>query len=131
LALQPTTRFDELKATNQLPSPTGVALALLRLAESEDTTTADIAHVLQSDPALSGRILKVANSAYSGRCRPATSVREAVTQLGIRLTRNIALIFARGPAQQGRVPYIRLRLLLVALAGHRSRRTGRQRAADA
>ena len=59
-----TTRFDELKATNQLPSPTGVALAILRLAEGEATTTQEIAHVLQTDPALSGRILKIANSAF-------------------------------------------------------------------
>lgn len=94
MAAQSTTRFDELKATNQLPSPTGVALALLRLAESESSTTAEIARVLQSDPALSGRVLKLANSAYSGRTRPVTSVRDAVTQLGIRLTRNIALSFS-------------------------------------
>ena len=35
------TRFDELKATSQLPSPKGVALAILRLAESETTTVRD------------------------------------------------------------------------------------------
>ncbi|HZT79846.1 MAG TPA: HDOD domain-containing protein, partial [Gemmataceae bacterium] len=87
-------RFDELKATNQLPSPTGVALAILRLAESDRTTALDIAQALQADPALSGRVLKIANSAYSGRTRPAASVREAVTQLGVRLVRNVALGFS-------------------------------------
>src|SRR5262249_9502831 len=87
-------RFDELKATNQLPSPTGVALAILRLAESETTTTAEIARVLQTDAALSGRVLKIANSAYGGRARPVGSVREAVTHLGSRMVRNVALGFS-------------------------------------
>ncbi|HEX5270421.1 MAG TPA: HDOD domain-containing protein, partial [Gemmataceae bacterium] len=89
-----TTRFDELKATNQLPSPTGVALEILRLAGSEKATAHDIAHAVQSDPALAGRILKIANSAVAGRSRPVASVREAVTHLGVRLVRNVALGFS-------------------------------------
>ncbi len=88
------TRFDELKATNQLPSPTGVALEILRLAESETATANDIARVLQSDPALSGRVLKIANSASAGLTRPVASVREAVTHLGVRMVRNVALGFS-------------------------------------
>jgi hypothetical protein len=88
------TRFDELKASNQLPSPTGVALAILRLGEAETTTPQEIAQILQTDPALSGRVLKIANSAYCGRTRPIGSVREAVTHLGIRLVRNVALGFS-------------------------------------
>ena len=87
-------RFDELKATGQLPSPTGVALAILRLAESEDTTTQAISQVLQTDPALAGRILKIANSATLGRSRPMTAIQDAVTYLGTRLTRNVALGFS-------------------------------------
>jgi diguanylate cyclase (GGDEF)-like protein len=89
-----TTRFDELKATDQLPSPKGVALAILRLTKSETTTVQEIARVLENDPALSGHILKVANSAYAGPARPVASVREAVTRLGVRLVRNIALGFS-------------------------------------
>jgi len=89
-----TTRFDELKAANQLPSPTGVALAILRLTESETTTAQEIAHVLEIDPALTGRILKIANCAYFGRARAIGSVREAVTHLGVRLVRNVSLGFS-------------------------------------
>jgi hypothetical protein len=74
------TRFDELKATSQLPSPTGVALAILRLAESERTTVQEIAHVLQSDPALSGRILKLANSASAGLLKAAEEATYAAKQ---------------------------------------------------
>jgi signal transduction histidine kinase/HD-like signal output (HDOD) protein len=89
-----TTRFHELKATNQLPSPTGVALSILRLTESDKATTAEIARVLQTDPALSGRILKLANTPSAGRTYPVSSVREAVTYLGSRMVRNVALGFS-------------------------------------
>jgi diguanylate cyclase (GGDEF)-like protein len=94
LSLLTTTRFDELKATNKLPSPTGVALAIMRVTESEKSTTQEIARIVQTDPALSGRILRIANSAFSGRSRPAASVREAVTHLGGRMVRNVALSFS-------------------------------------
>ncbi len=96
-----TTRFHELKATNQLPSPTGVALAILRLTESDKATTAEIARVLETDPALSGRILKLVNSPSTGRPHPVSSVREAVTYLGSRMVRNVALGFSL-VAQHGR-----------------------------
>jgi diguanylate cyclase (GGDEF)-like protein len=88
------TRFDELKATNQLPSPTGVALAVLRLGEADTTTSQEMARILQTDPALSGRILKIANSAFCGPARAVSSVREAVTHLGVRLVRGVALGFS-------------------------------------
>ncbi len=88
------TRFDELKTTHQLPSPTGVALAVLRLTASETATAQEIARVLETDPALSGRLLKIANSAHAGCRRPATSVREAATRLGARVVRTVALGFS-------------------------------------
>ena len=50
-------RFKELKATGQLPSPKGVALALLNLMQQDDVTIQSIARVVQTDPALSGRLL--------------------------------------------------------------------------
>jgi diguanylate cyclase (GGDEF)-like protein len=83
-----------LKATNQLPSPSGVALAILRLVENEKSTIQEITQVLMSDPALCGRLLKIANSSFSGRARPASSVKDAYSQLGGRMVRNVALSFS-------------------------------------
>jgi two-component system, cell cycle response regulator len=98
-------RFDELKITNQLPSPSGVALAVLRLDESDDQSMAEITHLIQTDPALCGRLLKLANSAGMARNRPAASVNDAINQVGTRMARSIALGFSlvsqhsRGPCQ--------------------------------
>lgn len=88
------TRFDELKATGQLPSPTGVALAILRLTQNERTTIAEITKVLQSDPALSGRVLKYANSAAMGAVQPIAAVSQAVMRLGLDTVRQLALGFS-------------------------------------
>jgi diguanylate cyclase (GGDEF)-like protein len=87
-------RFDELKAANQLPSPTGVALAIVRLMRQDGTTIHEIARVLQTDPALTGRILKMANSVGMGTARPIAAVQEAVVRMGTRLVRQLALGFS-------------------------------------
>ncbi|MBS4099602.1 MAG: diguanylate cyclase [Sulfuricella sp.] len=84
-------RFEEIKATGQLPSPKGVALAVINLIRREDVTMPEVAKVVQSDPALSGRVLKLANSAHAGMRRPIASISEAVSVLGFPTLRQIAL----------------------------------------
>jgi diguanylate cyclase (GGDEF)-like protein len=84
-------RFLEIKATGDLPSPTGVALAILQLTQREDCTTDEIAKVIMSDPALTGRLLKYANSARTHRLRPVVAVNEAVTVVGLNPIRQLVL----------------------------------------
>ncbi|HYV35263.1 MAG TPA: HDOD domain-containing protein, partial [Gemmataceae bacterium] len=86
-------RFDEFKATDRLPTPPGVALALMRLTAREGGNVQEIAAVLQADPALVGRAIKLANSALMGARRPVTSAREAVVRLGTQAVSNLALGF--------------------------------------
>jgi two-component system, cell cycle response regulator len=86
--------FDELKAGDRLPSPKGVALQLMQLARRDDVTLSQIAQVVQGDPALSGRLLKLANSAASGANRPVVFVPEAVQRLGMTVVQQVALGFS-------------------------------------
>ena len=58
--------IDELKACDRLPSPKGVALALMQVCQREDATTQEVAKIVQTDPALSGCVIKQANSAAHG-----------------------------------------------------------------
>ncbi|HAK95787.1 MAG TPA: diguanylate cyclase response regulator [Planctomycetes bacterium] len=88
------TRIDELKATGRLPSPTGVALAVLRLTQDPNTTVEQLSQVLKCDPALSGRILKYANTAGTCAGRPAASVTEAAIRIGVYRGSQIALGFS-------------------------------------
>ena len=87
-------RFKELKATGQLPSPKGVALALLSLMQKDDVTIKEIARVVQTDPALSGRLIKFANSINFNMRRPIASIPEAVMVVGLPMVRQLVLGFS-------------------------------------
>ena len=87
-------QFEELKSSGKLPSPSGVGLRILVLTRTEDVSLDEIAKTLQADPALTGRILKLANSAMSGSVQPATTVREAGVRLGLRTVCSVALGFS-------------------------------------
>ncbi|MHB1091481.1 diguanylate cyclase [Thiobacillus sp.] len=87
------TQADQLKLSGQLPSPRGVALAILELSRRENATLGEIAHVVQTDPALSGRLIKLANTA-SNIARPVVSVQEAVVRQGMATVRHLALGFS-------------------------------------
>ena len=86
--------FDELKLTGRLPSPPGVGMAILRLSQGEDYSILDVARTIQSDPALTGRVLKLTNSSRNASVYPITTVDEAVSRLGIRTLRAVALGFS-------------------------------------
>ncbi|MDD5578711.1 MAG: diguanylate cyclase [Methylobacter sp.] len=83
--------FHELKAADRLPSPSGTALAIMQLVQREDSSAQQVAHLVQCDPALSGRVLRFANSAAFGIGRSIASVQEAVLMMGMQAIRNFAL----------------------------------------
>jgi diguanylate cyclase (GGDEF)-like protein len=86
-------QLDELKLTGALPSPTGVGLAILKLTQGDDYSMGDITRVIQSDPALTGRIIKLANHANVAGALPVATVAQAAMRLGVRSVRNVALGF--------------------------------------
>ena len=79
----------------KLPSLPEVALKIRNALANEDVSVAEISRLIGSDPALAARIVKIANSAlfYRGS-KPITSVSAAVSQLGHRMVRNVALSYA-------------------------------------
>ncbi|HTY64191.1 MAG TPA: diguanylate cyclase [Acidobacteriota bacterium] len=89
-----TKRFDELKATGQLPSPTGVAMQILKMAQSDDVGVAEVSRLVQGDPALAGRILKLVNSALYAGSRQFTAIPDAVARLGLKTVWQVALGFS-------------------------------------
>ena len=84
---------EQLKISGQLPSPKGVALAILELSQRENATLGEIARVVQTDPALSGRLIKLSNTA-SHISRPVASIQEAVARQGMSVVRQLALGFS-------------------------------------
>jgi two-component system cell cycle response regulator len=90
----PSKSFEELKATGALPSPPGVGMEILRIIQNENCSVDELAKVIQSDPALTGRLLQIANSALAGATRPVTTIKEATMRLGLRSVRSVALGFS-------------------------------------
>ncbi len=86
--------FQTIKGLHRLPSPTGVALRILELAQNEETTVDEIAAAVESDPAIASHILKMVNSASAGMPRRIASVRRAVGLLGARAVKGLALGFS-------------------------------------
>ena len=48
-------KIEQIKVSGQLPSPKGVALAIIEICRREEAALEDIVKILQTDPALSGR----------------------------------------------------------------------------
>ncbi|MGJ8687142.1 MAG: HDOD domain-containing protein [Spongiibacteraceae bacterium] len=67
---------------SSLVSPPKVASRIAALLAEEDTTTSQIAELIEQDPALSAKLLKIANSALYSGGREIDSVRKALTRLG-------------------------------------------------
>jgi len=86
--------FEELRLSGNLPSPSGVGMRILELTRTDDYETEDIAAAIKADSALTGRILKLANSGTTAGVQPATTAGEAIMRCGTRTVRDLALAFS-------------------------------------
>ena len=84
-------RYASLKATGKLPSPKGVAFSIIKLLQRDDYRIADLVQLVQSDPAIAGRILYFANAAAFGRSRPIASLQRAIVALGSFRVRDLVI----------------------------------------
>ncbi|HUU85733.1 MAG TPA: GGDEF domain-containing protein [Phycisphaerae bacterium] len=91
-----------LNADN-LPTLPVVALKLIELTQMPDVSAAAIAEVIQNDPALSAKLLKLANSSMFGMPKKIASLQQATVILGLRTVKVMVLSFSvmdcfEGPA---------------------------------
>lgn len=88
------TRYEELKASGRLPSPKGIALAIIQLLQKDDYRLDELTQLIQSDPAIAGHVLKFANAAIFGHVRPIVALSKAVISLGAFRIRDLVLGFS-------------------------------------
>ena len=74
-----------------LPSLSPLAVQLVRMATDDSKSSADLASVIERDPGLATRLLKLVGSAYFARPNRVTSVAQAVVLLGFKRVRIMAL----------------------------------------
>ena len=82
-----------LGGLEDLPSLPIVVTQLTELLKNENTSIDDVVKLLMNDPSITANILKLVNSAfYSGSYnQEVTSLKIAVSRLGLTTTRNLAL----------------------------------------
>lgn len=80
--------------TENIPSLPHVAIEVLALSRRASATADDLAAIVQNDPAIAARLLKIVNSALYGIPRKIGSVRQAISMLGIRSVTVTVLTFA-------------------------------------
>ncbi len=86
------TLFEKLKNAQALPSPGGVRLTIMRMCAQDDPDMAELLHLIQADPALSGRIIRIVNVLNAQRLRPTAAVSlDSLLLVGLQAVRQLSL----------------------------------------
>ena len=84
---------QKILSSAQLPTLPTVAIELLELSRNPELEIAEVVTVIKHDPAISGRILKAANSTLFGFVSEIASVERAVPLIGTATVTSLALSF--------------------------------------
>lgn len=90
--------LQTVATTDWLVAPPRVVAALLKFLESEHSHWQEITRIIESEPALASRILKLVNSPFYGLQVPITSIAQALVFLGSIAVTSVAMavgIFSR------------------------------------
>jgi len=86
--------MSRIRGSESLPSLSAVAMEVLKLTNDETISIKDLALVIEKDPALALKILRLVNSSFFGIPRGVGTIHRAVVTLGIRTTKVLALGFS-------------------------------------
>ncbi len=86
--------FQKLENSGKLPTPPGVVLRLLEITRRPEVAAAEIADVIGSDPNLTSKVMRFVNSPMAGVGREVRSLPHAISLLGIRSIKMMALSFS-------------------------------------
>jgi putative nucleotidyltransferase with HDIG domain len=87
----PATNSDDLVAdVVRLPVRPGGAIRLLWMLDDSGASAAELGHLIESDPALCARVVRLANADFYGLTGEVTSAWRAVTVLGLATLRAVA-----------------------------------------
>ena len=76
-----------------LPSPPAIAVRILNTVQEGDSSLFDLERIISADPALTGKLLKLANSAFYSLPHKVSNISRALSILGTNVIKNIALSF--------------------------------------
>lgn len=74
-----------------LPRPPAVALEILALSRKPTARIEDLASLLEREPLLAGRVLRLANSALYGATTPCVTLKQALIRMGLAQVRDVVM----------------------------------------
>jgi len=83
--------LDKILGSAQLPALPQSAIRLLKLSQDPENGPAEYALPIETDPGLAGQVLRFVNSSYFGFSREISSVKLAITLVGVRTIKNFSL----------------------------------------
>ncbi|MBX2883435.1 MAG: GGDEF domain-containing protein [Granulosicoccus sp.] len=86
--------WDELAACTDLPSPPGISVKLMKLAQQDEFSFTEIESLVLLDQAIAAKLLRLANSSFYARSRKTENLRQAIGLFGLNGTLTIALAFS-------------------------------------
>src|SRR5258706_3944341 len=95
MATSEAARLARLRAqiinSKDLPTIPVLLARILAVVDGDRSSTRDLVEVMQRDPALTGRVLRLANSGFFGFARQVSTLPRAVMILGFSTVRSLAL----------------------------------------
>lgn len=82
---------DLFKGDLQLTSPPNIYFELQQIIANPDKSITDIGFIIEQDPALSIRLLKIVNSAFFGLPGKITTIKNAIAIIGVKELQNLVL----------------------------------------
>lgn len=104
--------FKSDLATNRFHLPTlpEVALRIRELLDSETVDLADVAALVNTDPAIAAKLVRAANSPVYRGAKPCDSIQSAIGRLGFQVTRQLVMSFVLRDVFSARSPLLRQRM---------------------
>ena len=84
-----------------LPSPPAIAAQILNTVQDETSSLSDLEKIISADPALTGKMLSIANSSFYSLPNKVANITRAMSILGTNVIKNIALSFVIARDMQG------------------------------
>ena len=77
----------------KLPSPPAIAVQVLNTVQDIESSFNDLEKIVSADPALTSKMLRIANSAFYSLPNEVGNISRALSVLGTNVIKNIALSF--------------------------------------
>ena len=85
---------EQINSLQGIPSLPFIANELMRITHEDELSVNQIYPVIERDPPLAMKVLKIANSAYYGMPRKVESLRHAIVIMGMQQLRDLSLGFS-------------------------------------